>query len=347
MRSKVVFCWSGFPQYAARCVGAFVKRTGADVKVIATRPKVPVEGMENLCGCPVRWVEWDDMQLDVGNVDVVCVTGWHVPAFVKFFNRARRGGSRVVCMIDNNMSLMLSPRERATEVAKKWRFKLLKERLFDGYIVPGRSGRRLLEWYGVDPSLISEGMYSADSLLFYDGGALDKRPKRVIYVGQFSERKNVRRLCDAFRALIDRDGWELHMYGCGPIKIASGDGVVAHPFRQPDELAGEYRMSRVFCLPSIEEHWGLVVHEAALSGCALCLSERIGAAEDFIGEKNGRTFDPFRTADLSAKLSELMSLDGEELCRVHDESVRLASRASLDRFVEAVSRWLNKSNILW
>ena len=340
MRNRVVFCWSGFPQYAARCVGAFVKRTGADAMVFATRPKVPVEGMEDMCCCPVRWVERDDMQLEVGNVDVVFITGWHVPAFVRLLKRARRIGGRVVCMIDNNMPLTLSSREWAKEMVKKWRFRFFKERLFDGYIVPGRSGRRLLEWYGVESACISDGMYSADSSLFYDGVALDKRPKRVIYVGQFSERKNVRRLCDAFRALIDRSGWELHMYGCGPVEIATGSGVFAHPFKQPEELAEEYRLSRVFCLPSIEEHWGLVVHEAALSGCALCLSERIGAAEDFFGEANGRMFDPFSTADISAKLSELMLLEEQDLCRVHDESVRLASRASLDKFVESVTGWL-------
>lgn len=342
MRAKVVFCWSGFPQYAARCVGAFVHRTGVDAMVFATRPKVPVEGMEALCGCPVRWVERDDMRLEVGKVDVLYVTGWHIPAFVELLKRVRRSGSSIVCMIDNNMVSLRTPQEWARETVKKWRFKFLKERLFDGFIVPGRSGRRLLEWYGVEPARISEGMYSADSSLFHDGGALDCRPKRIIYVGQFSERKNVCRLCDAFHALIDRDGWELHMFGCGPVKIVSGDGVFVHPFKQPEELAKEYRSSRVFCLPSIEEHWGVVVHEAALSGCALCLSERIGAAEDFIGETNGRMFDPFNTAELSDKLSALMLLDGEGLCRAHDESVRIASQISLNKFVESVTMWFNQ-----
>ena len=39
----ICFAWDGFPQYAARCVGAFVKTTSEQVVVVGTRPDVPVE----------------------------------------------------------------------------------------------------------------------------------------------------------------------------------------------------------------------------------------------------------------------------------------------------------------
>ena len=211
-------------------------------------------------------------------------------------------------------------------------------RRFDAFMVPGASGRNLLEGYGVKPERIAEGMYTADSTVFHDGAPLEERSKKIIYVGQFSERKNVRRLCEAFRSIAGRKGWELHMYGCGPVEIESGGGVVVHPFMQPEALAREYRMARIFAIASVEEHWGLVVHEAALSGCVLCVSEKVGSADDLLDEINGRTFNPYDVADIARKLREVMSFDDDRLRRAHSRSIELASRIGLDVFVRGVAR---------
>ena len=63
----ICFAWSGFPQYAARCVGAFVRQSNERVVVIGTTPDVPIKGMETLSGCPVYWVKPNDA-IDVGKL---------------------------------------------------------------------------------------------------------------------------------------------------------------------------------------------------------------------------------------------------------------------------------------
>ena len=344
----IVFAWAGFPQYAARCVGAFVKTTTEKVVVVATRPTVPIEGMEALCGCPVRWISPDEpfnlSTFQPFNLSTIFVSGWNIPAFNRLRDQVRARGGRVICLVDNNFLFSFK------EIVKAIRFRLFLRRHYDGFIVPGKAGRRLLRFYGVPDEKIAEGMYAADETLFTPGPPLEERPKKIIYVGQFCERKNVKRLVEAFcRSLgvqafrrLDGDGWTLELYGSGPlreelnqtIKQSNNQTIHLHDFLQPEELAAKYREARIFCLPSLEEHWGLVVHEAALSGCALLLSDRVGAKEDFLEEGvNGLSFDPFDVDDMAEKFSEAMTRTFET-----KTAAEKAREMGLGKFVKAVER---------
>jgi glycosyltransferase involved in cell wall biosynthesis len=142
---------------------------------------------------------------------------------------------------------------------------------------------------------IFEGMYGADPQLFFNGPPLANRPKRIIFVGQYIERKGCVPLARAFAAVAHRlPGWELCMYGSGPLQsaIPPHPQIKVHGFVQPEQLGALYRDARIFALPSRSEAWGLVVHEAALSGCQLLLSDAIGAAPDFATADNSGTFSP-------------------------------------------------------
>jgi len=345
MRSTVIFCWSGFPQYAARCIGAFVAaHPDVETRVWATRPLVPVEGMETLAACSVTWVEADEVLPlpDRPQETTVFATGWHVPAFMRLCSAVRKRGGRAILMCDHNYVRPQDLKEVLMDWARTWRFRLLKRKRFDGFMVPGESGRILLRRWGVPESLIAKGMYSADGSIFHDGAPLSLRPMRMMFVGQFCERKNVTRLVRAFRQA-KADGWELHLFGSGTLNVQAGEGIVVHPFVQPEALAEEYRQARVFCLPSVEEHWGLVVHEAALSGCLLALSDRVGAAADFLGSGNGMVFDPYDVSDMKRTMERTMCLTHEERAAAQAESCKLAGSVGLATFAESVWRMCRAS----
>lgn len=365
----IIFAWKGFPQYAARCVGAFVKATTEEVVVVATRPRVPVEGMEKAAGCPVEWIEeslsapaarlkfeglgfeglrFEGLRVEGLKFDgetVLVVSGWSVPAFNVLRDRVRAGGGRVYCMNDANY-LSLSDcsvfrKFDLVSLAKQWArgvlFRVKYRKPFDGFLVPGKSGRQLLQFYGVPDEKIAEGMYSADESLF-DPTLVDaaKKEKRIVYVGQYIDRKNVLAVCRAFEASgIAAQGWSLEMYGSGPMK----DQIpYAQPFVQPEYLPEIYRRAKAFILASKEEHWGLVVHEAALSGCYLMLSNRVGAADDLLGGENGVKFDPFDLAAMTQAfrvLAQKPDVDWRDVC---DSSLDLARRRGLAMFVGGVNR---------
>lgn len=325
----ICFAWDGFPQYAARCIGAFVKTTTEQVVVVATRPDVPIEGMERLAGCPVIWIDRDanlqtlklsNLQtLNLSNLSTLFVTGWYVPAFNRVRDEVRAHGGKVVGMVDNNYDIH-GLKGWVWEILKAIRFWLLLRRKYDAFLVPGKSGRRILRFWGAKDEQIFEGLYAADETLFTPGPPIAERPKKIIYVGQLCERKNVKRLVTAFESLKVRkfeglkvNDWVLEMYGCGPLKddllkLSNSQTFKLSNFMQPEELAAKYREARIFILPSLEEHWGLVVHEAALSGCVLLLSNRVGAADDLLTDGvNGYSFDPFDVDDIADKMARAMA----------------------------------------
>lgn len=336
----ICFAWDGFPQYAARCVGAFAASTDERVAVVATRPSVPIEGMERLCGCEIIWIVANDtrhLKELFGEIPrAIVVSGWGIEAFNAYSNEVRQVGGKVIAMIDHNFRLSLK------EIIKAIRFRLLLRNKFDGFFVPGKSGKRLLKLYGVGEDKIATGIYSADASLFTKGKPLCERDRRIIYVGQFIERKNVRRMVGAFKkaAFSCHDGWSLHLYGSGPLKDElermAGISVFVHPFAQPEQLAGLYQESRAFCLPSLEEHWGLVVHEAALSGCVLLLSNAVGAAEDLLTDTNGFSFDPRDEAGMVETFRRVMEMSDDMLNEAYESSVRIAQTVSVGRFVKGV-----------
>lgn len=405
----VVFAWSGFPQYAARCVGSFVKSSDEPVAVVATRPRVPIAGMEAFCGCKVYWVDgktsdlglresgtggWEiainDQCLMINDRKLTLfVSGWGIPVFNRLRDIVRARGGRVIAMVDNNSPPPLFDLRRPQslssivrnamcwcwECMKALRFRLFFRSKYNGFFVPGASGMRLLRFYGVPEKNIQRGMYSADASLFKVTTPITQRPRRMLYVGQICERKNVKMLVAAFQdALLkfhgkefygrDNGEWSLELYGCGPQEelirrmiaeansslddendSSSAASIAIHPFVQPKQLAEVYDGSRVFILPSKEEHWGVVVHEAALSGCVLLASSRIGAAEDFVSDQNGRLFDSCSFSGLSNALLWAMRLSDEECMKASVVSVEMAAHASLERFVNGCRSLIGGRNV--
>ncbi len=351
----ICFCWSGLPQYAARCIRAVADSTDERVAILATRPKVPIQGMDKICGGHIIWVEANEkrsLRDLLGQLPrCIFLSGWNVKAFCRYRDEVRSNGGTAVVMCDSYWSLSpvtpLSWRwwwTVAIECAKSVRFRLWQRHKYTAFFTPGQSGVRLLRFYGAPRGRILTGMYTADDTLFFKGKPLHERDRKIIYVGQFIERKNVLRLARAFINVNASGAWTLDMYGSGPLrgaleelaKVEGGGRLRIHDFLQPEELAAKYREARVFCLPSHDEHWGLVVHEAALSGCVLLLSNKIGAAADLLASRNGMLFMPRDIASLENALHWAFSLTDDQLNVAQEESVRLAAEVSINKFVQSV-----------
>jgi len=341
--SQVAFSWNGLPQYAARLIAAAIRTHGSASTVVGSRPSVPVSGIEESLGQPVHWVDadrpttWQALGLPVPKI--YFQSGWAYPAFNALGDEVRAAGGKVCLLMDNNWR-----GDMRQWMGAAW-FRLCLRHKFSAVLVPGKSGRRLARWNGIPNNCIWEGMYGADPAIFFNGTQLTKRPKRIIFVGQYIDRKQCVALARAFASVADRmPGWELEMYGSGPQQ----DLIPLHPrirvrgFVQPEQLGALYREARIFALPSLVEAWGLVVHEAALSGCQLLLSDAIGAREDFAGEHNSALFRAGDISSLQSALVRLASKDEEALTNSQAESIRLAQSHGPGVFARSVQEIIGK-----
>jgi glycosyltransferase involved in cell wall biosynthesis len=199
--------------------------------------------------------------------------------------------------------------------------------------------------WGYGPEQTATRLYGADPTLFNGGPPMIARLKGFVFVGQFIDRKNVLGLAEAFVDTADQiPEWTLNLCGSGP----QADQLPTHPrllvrgFLQPPELAQILRNARCLVLPSREEHWGLVVHEAALSGCALALSTAVGAADDLARPENAVLFPPGDRRAIAQALVELASWDTARWTAAEETSRRLALGFGPDPFADSVTALVEK-----
>ena len=335
---SIAFSWNGLPYYAARQIKVAIDRLGCACIVVGSRPSVPVVGMEAVLGCAISWIANDKpaswRELGHAVPDVYIQSGWSYPAFSALGLEVKANGGRVIGLSDANWrgdfrQVVLGPVG----------FRLLHRGAFDAMIVPGQQGSRLMSWFGMEAGRVRHGMLGADPDLFGGGPALATRPKTFLFVGQFIYRKDVLGLCRAFIRFCDRhDDWTLRLCGSGEQRseIPAHSRIIVEEFVQPADLARRFHQARFFVLPSRVEAWGLVVHEAALSGCGLVLSRQIGAGDDLATSTNAVRFEAGDDDAILAALEEAASFDDARLAAAEATSRALASQFGPDRFAREV-----------
>jgi len=321
---RIAIAWNALPFYAARLIRAGIEQVEVPVDVIGSRPSVPIEGMEEELGQPVHWIDneeacsWGDVGLPVP--DLLIHTGWRYKGFNTLGRKVRGNEGSVISMIDN----------RWKNSVRQWVgslvFRVWYRRWFDAVWVPGASGRKLCRFFGMPDSDIYEGMYGADPEVYPKGPPLPQRERTLLYVGQLIPRKNVNRLVRAFRQFRrDHPDWTLRIVGEGEKSVPEEDpGIEVEGFLQPEDVAEQMRRSQFLVLPSREDHWGVVVHEAALSGCGLIVSDNVGAGDDLVTPENGFVHRATSRDGLVEAMREGASKSRDWLARATKKSRKLA-----------------------
>lgn len=332
---KIAIAWNGLPFYAARLIRAGIEQIGEPIIVIGTEPSVPILGMEEALGQKIIWIDadhscsWSDLGLLPPELFIQ--TGWAYRAFNDLGKQVRNENGRVIAMVDNCWKNNVRQWIGALVFRAHYRSR------FSAVMVPGKSGHRLMNFLGMPNNKIYEGMYGADPKVFSPGPCLADRNKSFIFVGQLIHRKGINLLVEAFKRLhyVDNE-WRLTIVGSGPLKGTLQDipGVNVIEFKQPSEVAHLMRQARFFVLPSFEEHWGLVVHEAALSGCAIITSDAVAAHEDLVDNRNGIVFKSGSLTSLFEALTVAAEWDSKKLQSAQLASFERAACFGPDRWAE-------------
>ena len=340
----LAIAWSGLPPYAAYCLRALVEAYPGRITILGTQADVPHAGIKSMVGQEVVWLErnqqyhWADLGLGVPSHFIH--TGWAYPAFNALGKEVQAQGGRRYSMID---SIWYG---RLKQYLGLLYFRLVYRQWFDAVLVPGQVGRTFCRRMGMPDHRIFEGLYGANPEIFTPGPSLSERPKRILFVGRLIERKGIVPLLEAARQSAERgDGWEFVVVGAGPLeeRLRSEPSIRVEPFAGPEKIAEWMRSSRFLVLPSVEENWGVVVHEAALSGCGLILAEGIGAVDDLLQPgKNGLIVGRGDFEGLSQCFERLSKWDVSQLQLCEQVSHDLAANFGPSCFVTSVLEMLGE-----
>lgn len=142
-----------------------------------------------------------------------------------------------------------------------------------------------------------------------------------LFIGRVVPRKGLGILLKACKLLKDQgyDNYTLVVLGDGEEREELEAFCQSHELENVewkgwinnDSLKSYFQSSDVFILPTLEDTWGVVIHEAMLFGKAIICSDAAGSSELLMHNQNGYIFPSQHTE----KLAELMSrfIDNPEL----------------------------------
>ncbi len=195
-------------------------------------------------------------------------------------------------------------------------------RYYDVILVAGALGRIYARRLGFQDNRIFEGVYSCDTAIFRSIGKArfttnQSRdwPKVFLFVGQYIARKGIITLLDAYSEYRNSsdDPWELWCVGKGPLSGLLNDlpGVKNWGYQSSESCAQLMGKAGAFVLPSIVDHWSVVIHEAACAGLPILATHGCASCVELVRSGyNGFTF----TANDTKLLSQLLRYISEGQC---------------------------------
>ena len=359
---NIYFTWTELPAYGYSLLKFIYlqlkkKKYPINFKVISTNTSYSLSKKkyykeDNDFFHSIKWInpdkiyDWYDLGLEYP--DIYFQSGWYIKPFKHFGKITKNKNSKVVLCADNPLK-----KKNIRQFIGKFVFKFLLRNNFDYAWVPASSGRQLMLNCGFRQKQIFTGLLCACTNIYKNHASSKNRKKQFVFVGQLIERKNVKRLIDAFNSItLNKEEWELIIVGSGDLifnKLQLGNNIKIIKHSLPSKLSTLYRNSHFFILPSMRDHWGLVVHEAALSGCFLLLSDVVGSIHEFANKTNSIIFKPKSVHSIRESFEKAMLLKNKELNDASKESVRLGNIYNYEntyaKFIKIVNKCLNEKNI--
>lgn len=282
------------------------------------------------------------------NPILVYVSGWMDKTYLKACLRLKQAGTVVVTGFDDKW--VGSFRQRIGSCI----FPYVYRRYFSKAWVAGPYQYHFARRMGFSDRDILFDLLSADTDLFLNSSDTrwsTNRNRNFLYVGNFREVKGTSILAEAFSIYKKQlnGTWGLHAVGNGPDEgqLRQVEEIRVHPFASQSDLVQIANDCDVFVLPSINDQWGVVVHEFASLGLPLLLSENVGArATLFIRDFNGLEFRNNSPRELALCMKEFENLPTNVLARMGARSEILSKRISVEtstaNFISAVD-WNNKA----
>jgi len=225
----------------------------------------------------------------------------------------------------------------------------------DQVLVPSTAARELLQSIGIPAKRISMTPYSVDNSWWRAKAALVDRaqvrkewdvPSSAAVILFCAKLQPWKRPHDLLRAFVKANNPNSFLIyaGDGPLlqelkseaaQLSVEDRVRFLGFVNQSQLPSIYKSSDLFVLPSDYEPFGVVVNESMLCGCAVVVSDRVGAGRDLVRPENGFVYSCADVDALAGVLGQLTA-DPAKLKQMGEASERIMKTWSLRENTEAL-----------
>lgn len=262
--------------------------------------------------------------------DIIYISGWTDKRYLKIAKLYKKQGTPVITGMDNqwlgnikqHLASFLSP--------------IYIKPYFSHIWVAGIPQYYFAKKLGFKTMHIMTGLYCANQNLFKHINQT-KKNNQFLFIGRLVEHKGLKVLFQVLDQLIKENqlNFKVHIIGNGPLasQIPVHERIKHTPFVNPDQLPKLMENAGYFILPSLYEAWGVVIHEAALTGLPIIATEETGAASEFvINNYNGNTYKAQDSNTLKNLLLQYSNLSEEEYLKLSRNSKSLANKINLEEW---------------
>lgn len=255
---------------------------------------------------------------------LVLASGWMDKGYVATCKSLKQNGVTTVLSMDNHWNGSLK-QQIASFISP-----FTIQKTFSKAFVPGQVQKNYALKLGFKEKDIQTGFYSADTTKFdvyyqqINPSKKQQFPKRFLFLGRYVKHKGIFDMWNAFVEFRkDFPDWELWCVGTGDEyeNRIEADGIKHFGFKQPSELLPILQNTGVYILPSHFEPWGVSVHEMAVAGFPMILSNEIGSKEAFlVPENNGYIFESGNESRLLEAMKKMALKTDDQLFKMAEKS---------------------------
>jgi len=243
--------------------------------------------------------------------------------YLKASVKARNKGTLVVSGFDAQWKRTIK------NYMLSWASPWLYKKYFDYIWVPGIHQHEFARKMGYPEHKIIWNLLTADTDLFAQ--ERQRISRKFVFTGRFTEVKGISILIEAFLSSkqIKPHDWKLFLIGNGALRdsFPVHEDIIINNFLQPEQLSNSMVEGGVFVLPSLDEPWGVVLHEYAAAGFPLICTDVCGAATVFVkNNDNGWIVKAGDREDLTQAILRITDLSAVQLIEMGKRSHVLSQR---------------------
>lgn len=226
--------------------------------------------------------------------------------------------------------------------------KYLYRKYFDKFWGVGIPQTSFAKKIGFKSCDISEGFYVADKIFFDSKIIIDYngfKNLNFLFIGRLVKEKNIVNLATAIESINfkNRSSHTLTIIGEGYelSKLTKFKCIDYKGLKKQKDIVKIAKKCHVFCLPSIYEPWGVVIHEMAALGLPILSSNKCGASYNLVIDGfNGFKFDPYYVNTIKKALNNFISLSSQEKKRLSINSHTIASKINHSNWNKTLNSFL-------
>jgi glycosyltransferase involved in cell wall biosynthesis len=346
---KMLVLYRELAGYFMTCMRHLAEKHAVEIDIVAypVNPAAPFQFQDSR---GIKLHKRADFTLDQlqrmaaeGNYNLIFCGGWTDADYLAVV-RAHRS---IPSLVGFDKQWLGTPKDWVSALKNRLSIKSL----FDYAFVPGKEQKKYALHMGFSAEHIVEGAYSCDVDLF---SAVfehkhQSQTRKLWFAGRYVADKCIDLLCEAFVELkaSGYQEWQLHAIGVGELvgKLAEHPDIVHHGFQQPSDMQRLMHDGELFVLPSMYEPWGVVVHEFAVSGYALIVSQKVGARTAFVRDgENGSIVQAGDKESLKKALAFWMSKSPDHLREAGMKSRTLGLNISPEHYAQSILRMMRKQS---